>query len=142
MGAWQTWVEIGVSTVIGGIAGAISGRGATHFKELNKAALKNPTSAFVKAAASYDKVLTKIAADGYKNLAGATGARFLTGCALTTAWNQMVVGHTARNLAFSLTKTGIATWILNIGKSILYNEIGWQINGYFDNVRSLYFVVR
>jgi len=124
-GSLDTWRDIGISTAIGGIAGAVGGRGATHFKTLNKYALKNPTSAFVKASASYNKVLTKIAVGGYKNLAGAAGAKHLTRTALTKAWNQMVIGHAGRALTISLTKTCIAMYALAIGKGVLYNQTGW-----------------
>lgn len=121
-GSWQTWLDIGISTVIGGVAGAIGGRGATNAGYLNGA----PRSAgFLKAAASYDKVLTKIAAGGYKNLAGAAGARYLTGRALTTAWSQMIVSQAGRALTSSLIKTGVSMFTLNIGRSLIYNWIGW-----------------
>ena len=50
--------------------------GATNPAYLNGA---QKTAGFIKAATSYDKVLTKIAQGGYKNLAGATGARSKTG---------------------------------------------------------------
>ncbi len=106
-GSWETWVDVGVSAAIGFAGGLIGGHGATHFKTLNAAP---KSAAFLKAATSYDKVLTKVAAGGYKNLAGAAGARFLTGRALTTAWNQMVVSQAGKALTMSLTKTGDCCW--------------------------------
>ena len=121
-GRWETWLDIGISTAIGFVSGLVGGRGATNARYLNGA----PKSAeFLKAAASYDKVLTKIATGGYKNLAGAAGAKFLTGRALTIAWNKMIVSQAGRALTFSLIKTGVATFGLNIARSFIYNAVGW-----------------
>ena len=71
----NTWIDIGISTGIGFVVGLAGGRGATNAGYLNGA---KRSAEFLKAAASYDRVLTKIAAGGYKNLAGAAGAKFLT----------------------------------------------------------------
>ena len=73
----------------------------------------------MKAAASYDKVLTKIAAGGYKNLAGAAGARHLTSMALTKAWDQMVYRHITSSLTKALIKSGLVTLGGTIGSALL-----------------------
>lgn len=44
----------------------------------------------MKAAASYDKVLTKIATGAYKNLAGAAGARAITSRVLQSTQQSIV----------------------------------------------------
>lgn len=119
MGAWQTWAGIGVATLVGGVAGLIGGAGARNAAELNKLALRKPTEAFLKAGASYSKVLTKIAAGGYKNLAGAAGARHLTGMALTKAWNSMVYGHITFSLTNALIRSGLITLGGTIGSAFL-----------------------
>lgn len=64
-------------------------------------------------------MLTKIAAGGYKNLAGAAGARHLTGMALTKAWNSMVYGHITSSLTKSLIKSGAVTLGGTIGRAFL-----------------------
>lgn len=81
--------------------------------------MKKPTEAFLKAATRYDKVLTKIAAGGYKNLAGAAGARHLTAAALTKAWNSMVYHHITSFLTFALVKSEIVTIVGTIGGALL-----------------------
>ena len=79
------WLSVGFSTFIGALPGIIGVKGATNAKVLD-AGLKN-SATFLKAAASYDKVLTKIATGQYKNLAGAAGARAITIRNLQNAWN-------------------------------------------------------
>ena len=118
----KTWIDISISTGIGFFVGLFGGRGATNASYLNGAA---KTAEFIKAATSYDKVLTKIATGAYKNLAGAAGAKFLTRKALTIAWNKMIVSQAGKSLMISLLKVGIATYAFNIGKSFIYNAIGW-----------------
>jgi RHS repeat-associated protein len=107
--------SIGISVVIGFVAGIVGGAGARNATKLQGTALKN--SAFLKTGASYSKVLTKIAEGGYKNLAGAAGARFLTGRALNAAWNQMVKMHIIKSLAFALIKSSAIVIGGTIGRS-------------------------
>ena len=121
-GRWETWLDIGISTAIGFVSGLVGGRGATNARYLNGA---SKSAEFLKAAASYDKVLTKIAAGGYKNLAGAAGAKFLTRKALIIAWNKMIVSQAGMALTVSLIKTGVAIFGLNIARSFIYNAVGW-----------------
>ena len=64
-------------------------------------------------------MLTKIAAGGYKNLAGAAGARHLTGMALTKAWNLMVARTAGIALAKSLAFGGIMSLGGTAGKGYL-----------------------
>ena len=118
----NTWIDIGISTGIGFVVGLTGGRGATNAGYLNGA---KRSAEFLKAAASYDRVLTKIAAGGYKNLAGAAGAKFLTRKALIVAWNKMIVSQAGKSLMFSLIRAGAASYVLNIAKSFIYNAIGW-----------------
>ena len=110
----ETWSNILNSTVIGAISGL--GAGARNAISLNKA---KKTTEFLKAASSYEKVLNKIAAGGYKNLAGAAGARFLTGRALNNAWNKMVLSQISRSLVKSLLKSGAITLSFNL--AIVYS---------------------
>ena len=119
LGAWQTWVSIGFTTLIGGVAGLIGGAGARNATALNKAAFKKPSEAFLKACASYDKVLTKIATGAYKNLAGAAGAKHLTRMALVKAWDAMVYGHITSALTMALIKSGAITLGGTIGIAFL-----------------------
>ena len=118
----EIWLDIVISTAIGFVSGLVGGRGATNARYLNGV----PQSAeFLKAAASYDRVLTKIATGGYKNLAGAAGAKFLTRKALIIAWNKMIVSQAGMALMVSLIKTGVATFGFNIARSFIYNVVGW-----------------
>ena len=71
---------------MGALPGIRGKTGATNAKVLD-AGLRKST-AYLKAAASYDKVLTKIATGQYKNLAGAAGARAITVRNLQRAWNN------------------------------------------------------
>ena len=119
LGAWQTWVSIGFTTLIGGVAGLIGGAGARNATALNKAAFNKPSEAFLKACASYDKVLTKIATGAYKNLAGAAGAKHLTRMALVKAWDTMVYGHITSALTKALIKSGAITLGGTIGIAFL-----------------------
>lgn len=116
----RTWIDIGLSTGIGTLIGVVGGPGATSAATQNAA---KHTAGFIKATASYDKVLTKIAAGGYKNLAGAAGARHLTGMALTKAWNHMVTRTAGIALAESLAFGGIALLAGSAGKGFLGNWI-------------------
>lgn len=112
----RVWIDIAISTGIGALVGVVGGPGATSAATQNAA---KHTAAFMKAAASYDKVLTKIAAGGYKNLAGAAGARFLTGRALTAAWSQMATRTAGVALAKSLAFGGVASLAGSAGKGYL-----------------------
>ena len=58
------WFSVGVSTFFGALPGLRGKTGATNIKVLD-AGLEN-SSAYIKAATSYDKVLTKIAMDNIK----------------------------------------------------------------------------
>ncbi len=99
-GSWSTWLDIGISTGLGALFGLIGGAGATNAQHLDKAI--HNSSQFMKAAISYDKVLTKIATNAYKNLAGAAGARAITVAALRNTW-QVVVKNTAwKSFGFGL----------------------------------------
>ena len=80
------WLQVAFSTVAGALPGIRGKTGATNAKVLD-AGLRKST-AYLKAAASYDKVLTKIATGQYKNLAGAAGARAITVRNLQRAWNN------------------------------------------------------
>ena len=91
-GDFNTWLDIGISTGLGAFFGFIGGAGATNTKGIDSA-VRN-SSQFMKAAASYDKVLTKIANGAYKTLAGAAGARAITVTTLRNAWQTAVI-HSA-----------------------------------------------
>ena len=84
----QTWLDIGLSTLLGVFFGYIGGTGATNAKSLDSAI--HSSAQYLKAAASYDKVLTKIATGQYKNLAASAGARALTRTALQKTWQNVV----------------------------------------------------
>ena len=90
--SWQTWLDIGLSTGFGALFGRVGRTGATNAEVLDSAL--HSSAKYLKAAASYDKVLTKIATGQYKTLAGAAGARALTRTTLQKAW-QGVVAKTA-----------------------------------------------
>ena len=92
-GAWQTWLDIGVSGIFGGIAGALSGAGAMHSSNIN--AIRE-SAGVLKASASYFGVLDKIANGGYATLKGAHIALSITRNRLVSAWNGaygMIVGR-------------------------------------------------
>ncbi len=108
--ALNTWIDVGVSTLIGGVAGFVGGNGARFAKDLNNA---KHTKQFIKAAASYDKVLSKISSGAYKNLAGSAGARSITSKALSVAWNNMVEINVSKSLAKALTKSGVSLFLLS-----------------------------
>ena len=80
------WLSVGLSTVMGALPGIIGSKGVINTKALDTGLRKS--TAYLKAAASYDKVLTKIATGQYKNLAGAAGARAITVRNLQLAWNN------------------------------------------------------
>lgn len=103
----KTWIDISVSTITGFVIGLIGGKGATHAKNLYSG---KRTAEFLKAAASYDRVLSKIAAGSYKNLAGTAEARSLTSRALAAAWSKMALRRAGIALAKSLTFTGVASF--------------------------------
>ena len=116
----RVWIDVAISTGIGALIGVVGGPGATSAATQNAA---KHTAGFIKAASSYDKVLTKIAAGGYKNLAGAVGARFLTGRALTASWNQMTTRTAGIALTKSLSYGGIAALSGSAGKGYLADWI-------------------
>lgn len=116
----RVWIDVAISTGIGALIGVVGGPGATSAATQNAA---KHTAGFIKAASSYDKVLTKIAAGGYKNLAGAAGARFLTGRALTASWNQMTTRTAGIALTKSLSYGGIAALSGSAGKGYLADWI-------------------
>ena len=96
-----------MSTGIGLLFGFVGGAGATNAKGLD-VAVRN-SSQFIKAATSYDRVLTKIANGAYKNLAGAAGARAITVRMLQNAWQN------------SVSKTAWTSFLKNIKYIIIQN---------------------
>ena len=106
---WHTWLDIGLSTGLGALFGFLGGAGATNAKSLDIAV--NSSKQFLKSAASYDKVLTKIAMGAYKTLAGAAGAKALTRVVLQSTWQTIVKITAWKNFGKGLG--------LNIFQSIL-----------------------
>ena len=115
-GSWQTWLDIGLSTGLGAFFGYVGKAGATNAKSLDSAL--HSSAKYLKAAASYDKVLTKIATGQYKTLAGAAGARALTRTTLQKTW-QNVVKITAWKSYGSGLKFVLAQGLADLAKSIL-----------------------
>lgn len=109
---WHTWLDIGLSTGLGALFGFLGGAGATNAKVLDSAV--NSSSQFLKAAASYDKVLTKIATGAYKTLAGAAGAKALTRAALQSVWQSVVKNTAWKNFLKGLIPSFLQTIIDSI----------------------------
>ena len=114
--SWQTWLDIGMSTGLGAFFGYVGGAGATNAKSLDSAL--HSSAKYIKAAASYDKVLTKIATGQYKTLVGATGARLSTKTALKNVW-QSIVKTTAWKNYFKGLRTLLPQSIAEIFKSLI-----------------------
>ena len=106
------WLSVGLSTFFGALPGIRGKTGATNAKALDTGLRKS--TAYLKAAASYDKVLTKIATGQYKNLAGAAGARAITVRNLQLAWNNANMISAFKYLA-RLILGKIGGYALNIG---------------------------
>ena len=113
------WLSVGLSTFFWALPGIRGKTGATNAKVLD-AGLKN-SSAYLKAASSYDKVLTKIATGQYKNLAGAAGARAITVRNLQRAWN-MANQTTAWHRLIVKLLGDLASSILGILKEYYINK--------------------
>ena len=113
---WRTWLDIGISTGLGAFFGFIGGAGATNAKHLDMAV--KSSSQFMKAASSYDKVLSKIASGAYKTLAGAAGARLLTKTALKNVWQSIVKTTAWKNFGSGL-KYSLGQAFIDFIKSIL-----------------------
>ena len=113
---WRTWLDIGISTGLGAFFGFIGGAGATNAKHLDMAV--KSSSQFMKAASSYDKVLSKIASGAYKTLAGAAGARLLTKTALKNVWQSIVKTTAWKNFGSGL-KYSLGQAFIDFIKSFL-----------------------
>ena len=81
-GDWHTWLDIGVATAIGFVAGGLSGKGASHFKNLNPAYYSDD---LVRANQKHALNLVKSATGQFKSGAGAASALRASGKALNIA---------------------------------------------------------
>ncbi len=103
------WLSVGVSTLAGTLPGVIKKTGITNSATMHNV-LKD-SNRYAKAAASYDRVLTKIANGEYKNLAGAAGARAITSARLQQVWsdtmNKFLWSELTKRLAYRIVGIGI-----------------------------------
>ena len=104
-GAWQTWLDIGLSTGVGLLTGWLGGPGAMHGRDFATA-----TSSFAKAVSSYSRVLSKASNGGYATVRGMHIALSRTGNALVRAINGMhsLVGAVASDLTIALIVSAFA----------------------------------
>ncbi|MBQ7244587.1 MAG: hypothetical protein IJS52_10375 [Bacilli bacterium] len=107
-GAWQTWLDIVLSTGAAALAGGLGGPGAMHGRDFAAA-----SSSLAKAASSYSRVVSKVSSGGYATARGMHVALSRTGNGLFRAMNGMysLVGGAANDLASSLA----ATFFVNTG---------------------------
>ena len=108
----STWLDIGISTMLGVAAGALGGRGALNVKGLNEA---RKTAGFIRASGLYDKVMTKAVTGGYRTAGIAANALRLSRYNLTRQWNKMIVKQAGDALAKSLA---ISAGVLFSGSAV------------------------
>ena len=104
--AWQTWLDIGLSTGAGLLAGWLGGSGAMHGQDFAAA-----STSLAKAASSYSRVLSKASSGGYATARGMHIALSRTGNGFVRALNGMhsLVGGAASDLAKSLAVSAFAS---------------------------------
>ena len=115
----STWIDIGLSTVLGALVGLVGGAGALNAGYLNRA---KQTAGFIRATGLYDDVLTKVVTGGYRTAGIASNALRLSGQNLVKQWNKMVVGQAGRALTKALAYGGTALLIGTAGKGWLYDS--------------------
>lgn len=116
----QVWIDIIFSTAIGAGAGYIGGAGALNATSLNNA---RKTSGFLRAAASYDKVLTRVISGGYKTAAAAKGALRFSGWNLTYHWNKMVLHQAGRAVIKSFVLSNLYIIPSNLSRASGFSNI-------------------
>lgn len=95
----STWIDIGLSTVLGALVGLIGGSGALNARHLNRA---KQTAGFIIAASLYDNVLTKVVTGGYRTAGIASNALRLSGQNLVKQWNKMIISQAGKTLTKAL----------------------------------------
>lgn len=114
----STWGDILLSTIVGGLVGAIGGEGALNANYLNHA---KKTAGFIRAAGLYDNVLTKVVTGGYRTTGIAYNALRLSSNNLVKRWNKMIVSQAGKALTKSLSFGGITLLFGTSGKALLYD---------------------
>ena len=124
LSAVSTWIDIFISAMLCGLAGAVGGEGALNTISLNKA---EKTAGFIRAAGLYDAVMTKVTTGFYRTPGIASNALRLSGKNLIKQWNRMIVSQAEKALTKSLIKGGAVLLFSTAGKGWLYCglEIGF-----------------
>lgn len=106
------WWTIGVSTLIGGVTGAISGAGAKNKVEMNKAISRNPL--VQKAQNSVAKVGDKIAKGLYATAQGAKSAYTQTMNRLSNAIFSAAASYSRISIIKALSFYSISTILTSL----------------------------
>jgi hypothetical protein len=114
----STWIDIGLSTVLGALVGLIGGSGALNARHLNRA---KQTAGFIRAASLYDNVLTKVVTGGYRTAGIASNALRLSGQNLVKQWNKMIISQAGKTLTKALVFGCTALLFGTAGKGLLYD---------------------
>ena len=105
-GAWQTWLDIGLSTSTGLLAGWLGGAGVMHGRDFAAA-----TSSLAKATSSYSRVLSKVSSGGYATTRGMHIALTRTGNNFARAAQEMylLISGATNDLAIALAATAFVS---------------------------------
>jgi hypothetical protein len=114
----STWIDIGFSTILGGLVGKLGGEGALNPVYLKRAVR---TASYIRAAGMYDDVLTKAATGFYKTSGIASNALRLSHNNLIKHWNKMIIGQAGKALTKALAYGGTVLLIGTAGKGLLYD---------------------